>query len=229
MGLRGVVMVKKVDLAFEDLSAVLDYDPNTGAFTWKATVNPRAKKGCRAGVKQRMQNGKDYYAVTYRGRKLSGGQLAWLLYYGEWPDRSVFFVDEDPTNLRISNLKLADHKSHRVVREDGSVWYKMTNEQARHYGLARNYGLTLTQYAEMYAKQGGVCAICKRPETHKLPGRKTASTPTRVRDLSVDHCHGSGSVRELLCNDCNHMLGSAKDNPETLRAAADYLERHKKD
>ena len=221
-------MVKKVNLTFDDLSEVLDYDPASGVFTWRVTTSSRAKKGQRAGVVQRMQNGKDYYSITYRGRKLSGAQIAWLLTHGEWPDTSVFFVDEDPTNLRISNLKLAAHKSERVVREDGSVAYKMTAAQARHYGLNRNYGITLTEYAEMYAKQGGVCAICKRPETHKVPGRKTKATEGRVRDLSVDHCHGSGGVRELLCNDCNHMLGSAKDNPETLRAAADYLERHKR-
>jgi hypothetical protein len=222
-------MVKKIDLTYDDLADVLDYDGETGVFTWKKTVSSRAKAGQRAGVWLKMSNGKDYYSVTYRGRRLSAGQLAWFLTHGEWPDRAVFFIDEDPTNLRISNLKLADHKAIRFVRDDGTVGYRMSIQQIRHYGLGRYYGLTLTQYAEMYARQGGVCAICKRPETHKVPGRKKSGNEGRVRDLSVDHCHGSGAVRELLCNDCNHMLGSAKDNPETLRAAADYIERHKKD
>jgi hypothetical protein len=173
-----------------------------------------------------MQNGKDYYSITYRGQKMSGARAAWLLHYGEWPDRSVFYVDGDSLNLRIANLKLADHKAERVPQEDGSVKYKMTAGQARHYGLVRNYNISLTEYAQMFADQNGVCAICEQPERAKLPGRKTAETENRMRDLSVDHDHKTGTVRQLLCNSCNHVLGAAKDDPNILLAAADYLRRH---
>lgn len=44
-----------------------------------------------------------------------------------------------------------------------------------------------------------------------------------ARDRNIDHCHATGAVRGVLCNLCNRMLGSAKDNPETLEAAAAYL------
>jgi hypothetical protein len=226
MAMRKGIMVKKSPLTFDDLSEALSYDPDTGNFFWKKTVSTKMKAGSRAGVKQRMQNGKDYWSITYRGRKLSGAQLAWLLQTGEWPDRSVFFIDEDPTNLRFSNLKLAEHKAVRIQQEDGSVKYKMSAEQARHYGLVRYYNIGLTEYAQMFADQGGVCGICKKPEAAKLPGRKTGLTESRVRDLSVDHCHKTGKIRELLCNSCNHILGEAKDDPQVLRAAADYLDKH---
>lgn len=227
MAWKGIAMVKSAKLTFDELAEVLSYDPDTGIFTWRVSVGSRVRAGARAGVKQMMQNGKEYWSVTYRGQKLSGAQLAWLLYNREWPDRSVFFIDENPTNLRISNLKLADHKAIRVRQEDGSVKYKMSAEQVRHYGLARNYNLTMTEYSQMFAKQGGVCAICQKPETAKLPGRKTDTTEVRVRDLSVDHCHKTGKVRALLCNACNHILGEAKDDPTVLRAAADYLDKHR--
>lgn len=219
-------MVKAVKFTFQELSEVLSYDAATGGFTWKVTTSSRGKAGQRAGVTQRMQNGKDYYSITYQGRKLSGAQVAWLLHYGEWADRSVFFIDGNPMNLKIENLKLADHKAIRSLGEDGSVKYKMTTEQARHYGLARHYNLSMTEYAQMFAKQNGVCAICKQPERARIPGRKTEGSEERVRDLSVDHCHVTGKIRELLCNSCNHMLGEAKDDQEILLAGAEYLRRH---
>lgn len=228
--MKGFAMVKDNGLTLEELSEVLTFDAGSGVFTWKVDVSSRIKKGHRAGTFLRLQNGKDYLSVTYRGRKLSGAQLAWLLHYGEWPDRSVFFIDGDTTNLRISNLKMADHKSIRVRQDDGSIKYKMSTNQVRHYGLMRSYNLTLTEYALMFAKQNGVCAICGNPETHKVPGRKRSDGDGKtVRDLSVDHCHETGRVRELLCNACNHVLGAAKDDPEILRKAADYIDRHKAD
>lgn len=55
------------------------------------------------------------------------------------------------------------------------------------------------------------CAVCGEP-------------PTRRR-LDVDHDHKTGAVRGLLCSDCNIALGKFRDDPDRLRAAADYLVR----
>lgn len=219
-------MAKAVKHTPEDIQKVLAYNPATGEFTWTVDLNSRARAGHRAGVWQRMQNGKDYFSVTYEGEKLSGARLAWVLHYGEWPDRSVFYIDGDSTNLRISNLKLADHRSNRVVGADGKTRYKMTTEAVRHYGLKRNYGISYAEYAQMHASQNGVCAICGNPETATIPGRKTDRSDGTPRELSLDHDHQTGALRGLLCNACNHILGEAKDNPAVLRAAAEYLEHH---
>ena len=45
-----------------------------------------------------------------------------------------------------------------------------------------------------------------------------------VCDLCVDHCHATGAIRGLLCNDCNTVLSKANDSPELLRRLAAYLE-----
>jgi hypothetical protein len=80
--------------------------------------------------------------------------------------------------------------------------------------LLRNYGVTEQWYIETLANQGGKCAICAAAE----PGG-----PHKV--FSVDHDHKTGAVRGLLCKDCNHMLGMAKDNPSTLESAIKYLQK----
>ena len=73
------------------------------------------------------------------------------------------------------------------------------------------YGITGAQYNQLLTSQGGRCYIC---------GEK----PGKIR-LAVDHNHKTGEVRGLLCKRDNHrLLGAAKEDPEILRRAADYLE-----
>jgi hypothetical protein len=91
------------------------------------------------------------------------------------------------------------------------------------------YGMTLAQYQAMHDAQGGVCAICGRPETRRNPRGE-------IRPLSVDHEHDPGDVRHatkpnavvrgLLCSDCNAGLGHFKDDTGLLRKALEYLLNH---
>lgn len=81
----------------------------------------------------------------------------------------------------------------------------------------RRYGLTITGYEAMLTQQGGVCALCRKAETHKARDGK-------VTLLAVDHDHATGSVRALLCHACNVGLGSFLDDPALLHAAAGYVE-----
>ena len=41
--------------------------------------------------------------------------------------------------------------------------------------------------------------------------------------LVVDHNHRTGVVRGLLCTHCNCLLGFARENVVTLRAAMAYI------
>lgn len=77
--------------------------------------------------------------------------------------------------------------------------------------LRRKYGITVEQYHAMAEAQGQVCAICGG---------------SVERRFHVDHCHASGVVRGLLCQFCNTGLGMFRDEPDRLRSAAEYLERH---
>jgi predicted nucleic acid-binding Zn ribbon protein len=75
------------------------------------------------------------------------------------------------------------------------------------------YGLTPEQYAVMLADQEDRCAICRVD----LPGGKGG--------WHVDHDHGTGRIRGLLCHRCNLGLGNFQDDANRLQAAYDYLMR----
>lgn len=84
--------------------------------------------------------------------------------------------------------------------------------------LFNKYGITLEQYEEMFEKQGGVCALCKKPETTRR--NKKAEGGER---LAVDHCHDTGVVRGLLCFKCNTAIGALGDTQEAAIRAMKYL------
>lgn len=81
-----------------------------------------------------------------------------------------------------------------------------SGERERH--LVRKYGINLNDYQRMFMEQAGACAICRR---------------TQDRAFDVDHCHATGSVRGLLCTNCNRMVGHAGDDPARMMAGAAYL------
>jgi hypothetical protein len=161
---------------------------------------------------------RQYWYVTLQGVSTPAARVAWLLQHGDWPTTPVLFIDEDSTNLRIGNLKLAQFPTEKSMK-DGRRVYKMSKQAMRHYGLQRYYGLTGEQYAAMLADQKALCAICSKPETTVVGAG--------VKPLSVDHCHDTNRIRGLLCHHCNHGLGHFMDSPAALRAAADYIEKHR--
>jgi hypothetical protein len=71
---------------------------------------------------------------------------------------------------------------------------------------ARRYGISGEAFDALVRSQGGVCAICRRPEPN-----------------CVDHHHATGRIRGILCAACNAGLGLLREDETILRAAADYL------
>jgi Recombination endonuclease VII len=65
------------------------------------------------------------------------------------------------------------------------------------------------------------CSACGKKETTKYKN-------SRVRSLSIDHNHKTGKIRDLLCLECNSILGFCHDSVERLVSLIKYLERHSK-
>jgi Recombination endonuclease VII len=82
--------------------------------------------------------------------------------------------------------------------------------------LLKAYGITIEDYEALLEAQGGVCAICKQPES-------ALHQNGVVRRLAVDHDHETKIVRGLLCSGCNQGVGYFRNNPGLLDAAAAYL------
>ena len=95
---------------------------------------------------------------------------------------------------------------------------KKLGEKTRH--LEKKFGLTVEQYNQMLQTQNNVCAICGQPERQK--DRRGNS-----RKLCIDHNHTTGQIRDLLCSNCNFVIGNAFESEAILFKAVEYLRIHK--
>lgn len=125
-----------------------------------------------------------------------------------------------------SRNRLRENERQRLWRqtEAGKAYYKEYGPRyrARHpekfseYNLRaqlKQYGITIEDYHAQLESQGNCCAICG--VDRELNGKR--------QRFSVDHDHKTGKFRGLICNDCNLLIGKAKDEVGILEVAIEYL------
>lgn len=78
--------------------------------------------------------------------------------------------------------------------------------------IRKQYGISMRQFTDLLAEQGGGCAICKKP------------MEAIRRRMNIDHCHDTNEVRGILCSGCNTGLGHLGDNIAGLQRAIAYLQ-----
>jgi hypothetical protein len=92
---------------------------------------------------------------------------------------------------------------------------------------------------QIKTSQSDACAVCGGSfNSHTYHHKKRKVVPKYKACL--DHDHGSGAVRGVLCSYCNAIEGKVKtalkryhpyigeaETPEYLRAIADYLDLHR--
>lgn len=189
--------MERRSLTIDKLRELLDFDPETGVFTWRSVGSGRVM-GQPAGTA--WKNGaRAYRTITIEGVAYQAPALAWFHHYGEWPPsgKRVKFKDRDQLNLCIDNLRLALTK-----KEHDALFHERNPEAERRANLSRYEGMSLEEYARMLLEQKGVCKGCGLPETATRNGK--------VRQLCVDHCHRTGKVRALLWLDATRHLDTQR-------------------
>jgi len=88
--------------------------------------------------------------------------------------------------------KQARVEQNRRLRERRATAYRDAN---RCKAFRRKYGVTLAEYHQQWQRQDCRCAICDRPRSDDELA------------FAIDHCHATGSVRGILCPQCNVDLG----------------------
>lgn len=85
------------------LKSQLIYNPETGIVTWTKDQNNGSRKHTQVGCLTK----RGYLVARIKGKQYKVHRLAWLLFYGEFPDGMIDHINRDKTDNRIANLRIA--------------------------------------------------------------------------------------------------------------------------
>lgn len=101
-------MTDKKILTQTRLKEILNYNEETGIFTWKSDkLNGAIKAGDIAGSK--VVNTAPYIGIDKK--MYTTARLAWLYIYGEFPAEQIIRIDKNTHNVAKNNLKLRVRRS----------------------------------------------------------------------------------------------------------------------
>jgi len=119
-------------LTQEYLKSILNYNLDTGIFTWKVNKSQRTKIGDFAGW---LSDG--YIRIEINKKQYYAHRLAWLYINGETPKNLIDHIDGNKSNNKIYNLREATYQknseNYKTPKTNKSgvknvSWYKKLNK-----------------------------------------------------------------------------------------------------
>jgi hypothetical protein len=139
----------------------------------------------------------------------------------EFAEKCRAYARERTKRIMADSEKLEKKRAYernlRAKRMASEPGFKRA-ERSKSY--KQRYGVDFDQREVMLEEQGGKCRLCSLPIVFGKPSKSGGA--------HLDHCHETGRVRSVLCGRCNMSLGYFGDDPKRLRAAAEYLEIHRR-
>ena len=110
-------------------------------------------------------------------------------------------------------------KNRERIQAQKKAYREANPDVYRNRHIKSRYGITLDQWEQMFEAQERKCKICG-----------TMDEKQWATDHDHSCCPGAKTcgdcLRGILCHPCNLGIGTLGDDPERLRAAAEYLEEY---
>ena len=90
-------------ITYEYLKSILEYNPNTGDWTWLIDRGKKIKKGQKAGSK--MKN--NYWQIHINKKNYYSHILAWFYITKKWPEKDIDHKNTIRNDNRWENLREA--------------------------------------------------------------------------------------------------------------------------
>ena len=131
--------MKKKQLTQKELKRVLDYNPETGVFTWRVNRNNLARAGDIAGC---LHHG--YRIISVLGQSYNASRLAFLWMEGYFPEYEVDHINRKPSDDRWVNLRhvtrLCNIRNTSIAKNNtsgikGVTWHKQNKDWRARIGV----------------------------------------------------------------------------------------------
>ena len=116
--------------------------------------------------------------------------------------KGYYWKDPETAGIKAKQYRVENPERHKEIR--------------RNSHLKKEYGITQEEYLMMLDAQDNRCAICFC--TFNMADSKLFP--------HIDHCHDSGKVRSILCQQCNLALGAIQDSDAIAMSMVKYLGQH---
>lgn len=99
--LRKDRIMAKQNFTLARVHELLNYDKNSGIFTWKKSLRGPVKAGDQAGYKR----SDGYIKIKIDGSGVWAHRLAWFYVHGSWPTNFIDHINGDPSDNRMCNIR----------------------------------------------------------------------------------------------------------------------------
>jgi len=96
-------------LTQSELKELLNYNPETGVFTWVKKIRTVSAGDIAGGI----MGDQKYVRISINGKKYLGHRLAWLYMTGEWPKHQVDHINHVRSDNRWINLREATNQENQ--------------------------------------------------------------------------------------------------------------------
>lgn len=130
-------------------------------------------------------------------------------------NNQAYFTENKDRLARQQAGWYQDNREQVLIKQ--AAWRRANTDKVQANRRWAGYRIRPEQYEAMLAEQDGKCAGCGLGDVPLMLDHDHACCPTIP---TCGQCN-----RGLLCDRCNRSIGFVFENPATLRALADYLER----
>lgn len=104
------MLMNKINI--DTINEYLSYDQETGEIKWKKPPHHLIKPGDNAGFFEP----RGYLVIQFKKTFFKGHRIAWAIVNNEFPSGEIDHIDGNPSNNKISNLRVVDRSKNQMNR-----------------------------------------------------------------------------------------------------------------
>ena len=163
------------DLSHAELRRRLDYDPDTGVFTWKVSNSNRALVGSVAGTTTEA----GYISISIDAKFYRANRLVWFWMTGSWPENQIDHkntVRDDNRWLNLREATQTQNNCNSTARKGGTSRFKGVYRHTRGKWAAQITLNTKNKYLGLFDREEeAAAAYAKAANDHFGEFARTAA------------------------------------------------------